>query len=110
MGKYTVGIACHSYQIGPSLFQEMMERFIAEMKENPTVAKLLEKGEGQKECFVGAFFDDVGIGSSNVKDHLFLLEQFFKVVEKHQLRIKLSKCDFLQETFEYLGFTISWVT
>jgi hypothetical protein len=95
-------------QSAPALFQELMERVIAEMKENPEVARLLEPKDGQRCCFIGAFFDDVGVGSSSVAEHLFLLEELFKVVHKHKLRIKLSKCEFVKESLEYLGFSVQW--
>jgi hypothetical protein len=95
-------------QSAPALFQELMERVIAEMKENPEVARLLEPKDGQRRCFIGAFFDDVGVGSSSVAEHLFLLEELFKVVQKHKLRIKLSKCEFVKESLEYLGFSVQW--
>ena len=95
-------------QSAPCVFQDLMERIIAEVKENREIAKLLEPRDGQKQCFIGAFFDDVGIGSSTIKEHLFILEQFFKVVQKHKLRIKLSKCDLVKEKLEYLGFCVGW--
>ena len=90
-------------QVAPAIFQQMMERIIAETKLQ--VAKLLpEKGS----FFLGAFFDDVGVGTATIEDHLVVLEELFKVVEKHKLRIKLSKCEFLQLKMEYLGFEVSW--
>ena len=93
-------------QSAPAIFQEMTERVIQEVKENPRVAALLQPKNGQKQCFIGAFFDDVGVGSSSKEDHLFLLEELFKIVQKHKLRIKLSKCDLLKENLEYLGFDV----
>ena len=95
-------------QSAPAIFQEMMERVIQEMKENPRVAELLQPKNGQKQCFLGAFFDDVGVGSSTKEEHLFLLEELFKIVQKHRLRIKLPKCDLLRESLEYFGFDVFW--
>jgi hypothetical protein len=95
-------------QVAPAIFQNLMERIIAEVKENPKVAKLMEPRDGQKQCFLGAFFDDVGVGSSTKEEHFFILEELFKVVQRHKLRIKLSKCDLVKEGLEYLGFAIQW--
>ena len=44
----------------PGIFQELMMKVISLMKQNPQVRELLSKG-----CVVGAFFDDVGIGSES---------------------------------------------
>ena len=95
-------------QGAPGIFQELMEQVCNQCKNDPQVSRLLDlKGEHRK-AFLGAFFDDCGIGSQNEAEHLFILEEFFKVVQKNHLRIKLSKCDFLQETLDYLGYEISW--
>ena len=94
----------------PAIFQEMMEKVISEVKENPKVAELLSRSTMEGKCFMGAFFDDVGVGASTIEEHMFLLEELFKVVQKHKLRIKLSKCDLIKEDIEYLGFSISWGT
>ena len=58
----------------PALFQELMERIIAEFKENPKITKVLEAKDGQKQCFIAVFFDDVGIGAPTIEDHLLILE------------------------------------
>ena len=94
----------------PALFQELMERIIAEVKENPKIAKLLEAKDAQNQCFLAAFFDDEWIGSPTIEDHLLILEDFFKVFQRQKLCIKLSKCEFLKENLEYLGFSIGWGT
>jgi hypothetical protein len=97
-------------QVAPAIFQQMMERIIQEVKMNPKVSKLLSPSTDGRigKAFLGAFFDDVGVGAETIEDHLFILEEFFKVVQKHSLRIKLSKCDFLKLKMEYLGFEVSW--
>ena len=89
-------------QGAPGIFQEMMEKVCSETKSLTLVASI------SKDGFLGAFFDDSGLGKKSVEEHLLVLEEFFKVVQKHNLRIKLSKCDFLQERLDYLVFDIEW--
>ena len=59
-------------------------------------------------CVVGAFFDDIGIGSETWEQHLILVEEFLKVCQALNLRVKLSKCEFGKETMDYLGFQIGY--
>ena len=60
-----------------------------------------------QNCFINAFFDDVGIGTHTPEEHMKVLETLFKVCQENQIRIKLSKCDFLKSELEYLGFHIA---
>ena len=73
------------------------------MKRNPRVRELLAQG-----CVVGAFFDDIGIGSETWEQHLILVQEFVKVCQALNLRVKLSKCEFGKETMDYLGFQIGY--
>ena len=82
----------------------MMEILIAKVKNKPEVQDIV------KRSFIGAFFDDCGIGTETEEDHLQLLEHFLIVCQENQVRVKLSKCDFLQEQIDYLGFKIGWGT
>ena len=42
--------------------------------------------------------------TSNQEDHLILLGEFFAVCQENHTRLKLTKCEFMQETMQYLGF------
>ena len=53
------------------------------------------------------YLDDILIYSSNIKQHLQNLEEVLKTLRKNQLYAKLSKCQFLKEETEYLGFIVS---
>ena len=91
-------------QGAPGIFQEMMEILVAKVKSNPTISPQMLKN------FIGAFFDDCGIGTETEEEHLHLLEAFLVVCKDNNIRIKLSKCEFLQKEIEYLGFHIGWGT
>ena len=87
-------------QGAPGVFQEMMEQVCAKTK-----AKLPDK---LKNGFLGAFFDDAGLGTQTEDEHLQVLEELLKTAQENHLRIKLSKCDFLQQNLEYLGYEIGF--
>ena len=60
--------------------------------------------------FLGAFFDDVGMGTESESEHYKLVEVFLETAIEQENRVKLSKCGFLKTDLEYLGFKISWNT
>jgi len=91
-------------QGAPGIFQEMMELLIQKVKLQPNLRQILS------QTFLGAFFDDCGLGTDNEEDHLKILEELLKVCQANNIRIKLSKCDFMQEEIDYLGFNIGWGT
>ena len=51
-----------------------------------------------------AHIDDVCLGMNTQEDHLILLGEFFAVCQENHTRLKLEKCEFMQETMQYLGF------
>ena len=42
------------------------------------------------------------------EDHLILLGEFFAVCQENHTRLKLEKCEFMQETMQYLGFDVGY--
>ena len=89
-------------QGAPGVFSELMEILCGKVKRIPDIKAILKNG------FCGAFFDDVGLGADSEEAHLKLLENFLKICAEHQIRIKLSKCEFLQTEMDYLGYHIGW--
>ena len=45
-----------------------------------------------------AHIDDVCLGTNTQEDHLILLGEFFAVCQENHTRLKLEKCEFMQET------------
>ena len=43
------------------------------------------------------------LGTNTQEDHLILLGEFFAVCQENHTRLKLEKCEFMQETMQYLG-------
>lgn len=64
------------------------------------LADLLDKG-------VSVYFDDISIHTKTYDQHLILLEEIFKRLKKHNLQLKVKKCEFFAEKIHYLGFVIS---
>ncbi|XP_055351901.1 uncharacterized protein K02A2.6-like [Paramacrobiotus metropolitanus] len=73
---------------GPSIFQQIMER-------------ILQGCEG-----VAIYLDDIIVTGATDEEHLRNLERVLQRLEEHELRLKRSKCQFLQDSVEYLGFVV----
>jgi len=89
-------------QGAPGVFAELMEILCGKVKRLPHMKSILDSG------FLGAFFDDVGLGSDTRENHLLLLEAFLKTCMEENVRIKLSKCEFMVQSMEYLGYNIGY--
>lgn len=53
------------------------------------------------------FIDDILIYSPSFEQHLQLVHKVFELLHNHQLKIKLSKCKFVQTKMDFLEHTIS---
>ena len=55
---------------------------------------------------VACFIDDIIVTGATEEEHLKSLERVMKVLQDHGVRLKLSKCRFMQDQVEYLGLII----
>ena len=53
------------------------------------------------------FLDDIIIYTRTFDEHLEILENIFLIFEQVNLKLKPSKCKFLQEKIEFLGHVLS---
>ncbi len=74
----------------PSVFQELMTSVL----------------EGVNGKFAMAYLDDIVIYSDSPTEHLEHLAEIFQRLRKHGLKLKRSKCEFLKEQINYLGFIV----
>ena len=51
---------------------------------------------------------NVCLGTNTQEDHLILLGEFFAVCQENHTQLKLEKCEFMQETMQYLGFDVGY--
>jgi len=75
----------------PSTFQRLMDTILRNLT--------------WKYCLV--YLDDIIVFSSNFDAHIERLELIFKELEIANLKLKPSKCNFIKENVNYLGFNIS---
>ena len=87
----------------PALFQELISKILSILRRRPKVQGLISRG-----AQIEAHIDDVCLGSKTQEDHLILLGEFFAVCQENHTRLKLKKCEFLQETMRYLGFDVGY--
>ena len=72
----------------PALFQRVMDTIL--------------QGMDNVMCFI----DDILITGATEEEHLRNLEEVLSRLEKHGVRIKRSKCSFMQPSVEYLGHRV----
>ena len=87
----------------PALFQELMNKILSILRRRPVVQELISRG-AQMEAHI----DEVCLGTNTQEDHRILLGEFFAVCQENHTRLKLEKCEFIQETMQYLGFDIGY--
>ena len=87
----------------PALFQELMKKILSILLPRPVVQELISCGARME-----AHIDDVCLGTNSQEDHLILLGEFFAVCQENHTRLKLEKCELMQETMQYLGFDIGY--
>ncbi len=56
--------------------------------------------------FALSYLDDILIFSETEQEHMQHLQQVFDRLRQHKLKLKLSKCNFIQDQTKYLGFIV----
>ena len=87
----------------PAPFQELMNKILSILRRRPVVKEPISRGP-QMEAHIA----DVCLGTNTQEDHLVLLGGFFAVCKENHTRFKLEKCEFMQETMQYLGFDMGY--
>ena len=87
----------------PALFQELMNKILSILRRPPKVQELISRG-AQMEAHI----DNVCLGTNTQEDHLIILGKFFAVCQENHTRLKLEKCEFMQQTMQYLGFDVGY--
>ena len=82
-----------------ALFKELMNKILSILRQRPVVQELISRGTQME-----AHIDDVCLGRNTQEDHLILLGEFFALCQENHTRLKLEKCELMQETMQYLGF------
>ena len=87
----------------PALFQELMNKILSILGRRLKVQQLISRW-AQMEAHI----DDVCLGTNTQEDHLILFGEFFAFCQGNHTRLKLEKCQFMQETMQYLGFDVGY--
>ena len=97
-----------AFTLGPLGFYECNRMPFGLTNAPATFQRLMEASMGEmhlKECLI--FLDDILIFSSTFDEHLKRLEAVFDKLEKHNLKLKPSKCEFFMREVKYLGHIVS---
>ena len=87
----------------PALFQELMNKILSILRRRPVMQELISRGAEME-----AHIEDVCLGTNIQEDQLIFLGEFFAVCQENHTRLKLEKCEFMQETMHYLGLDIGY--
>ena len=74
----------------------------------PTYLSILRRRPVVQELISRAHIHDVCQGTNTQDHHPIPLGKFFAVCKDNQTRLKLGKCEFMQEIMQYLGFNIGY--
>ena len=83
-----VCIDLHDCLLGSAIFQAVLEHILPGLKR------------------VSCRLDDILLSEKSVPEHLQLLGEILKLLDQHGVKLKKSKCVFLQSKVEYLGHGI----
>ncbi|XP_061735502.1 uncharacterized protein K02A2.6-like [Nerophis ophidion] len=87
-GLYKYHRLSYGVSSAPAIFQSVMDQIL--------------QGMDHVTCFL----DDILVTASSEEEHLTRLDNVLTRLEKHGIRVKLSKCQFFQSSVEYLGHRI----
>lgn len=87
-GLYRYHRLSYGVASAPSIFQAVMDQIL--------------QGLDQVTCFL----DDILITASSKDEHIKRLDEVLSRLERYGIRVKLSKCRFMQSSLEYLGHCI----
>lgn len=97
-----------AFSLGPLGFYECNRMAFGLTNAPATFQRLMETCMGDihlRECLI--FLDDILVFSQSFDDHLKRLEGVFEKLEKHNLKLKPSKCEFFMSEVKYLGHIVS---
>ena len=87
----------------PALFQELMNKIWYLLRRRPLVQELISRGAEMEP-----HIDEVSLGTNTQEDHVLLLCEFFIVCQENHLRIKLERCEFMEDEMGYLGSNVGY--
>ena len=76
-----------------------VNKILSILRPRPLVQELISP-----DAKMEAHIDDVCLATNTQEDHLIILGGFFDVYKVNHTRLKLEKCEFMQETMQYLRF------
>ena len=97
-----------AFSVGPLGFFECNRMAFGLTNAPATFQRLMERCMGElhlKECLI--YLDDIIIFSKSFDEHLLRLENVFRQLEQHGLKLKGSKCEFFRTQVQYLGHIVS---
>ena len=96
---------------GHALWRGQRTRYISRADEQdpvPPTTKIKVQELISRGAQMEAHIDDVCLETNTQEDHLILLGEIFAVCQENHTRLKLEKCEFMQETMQYLGFDVDY--
>ena len=97
-----------AFSVGPLGFFECNRMAFGLCNAPASFQRLMERCTGElhlRECLI--YLDDIIIFSKTFEEHLVRLENVFRQLELHGLKLKGSKCEFFQRQCSYLGHIVS---
>lgn len=89
-GLYTWRVLPFGIKTGPAIFNRVIRRILGKHRVD----------------FACNYFDDIIVYSSSEEEHYQHLEKLFKICAEENIKLKLSKCNFMKNAINFLGYEI----
>ena len=93
-GLYQFRVMPFGLTNAPSIFQRLMQRVLSHL-------------DDEEATFADVYIDDILLFSKTMEDHIRHLQRVFQRLREAGLKLKLSKCHFLRQSVDYLGYVIT---
>lgn len=94
-GLYEFRVMPFGLMNAPAVFQRLMQQVISSLN-----------SDSEPE-FVSVYIDDILVFSKTLEEHLLHLQRVIERITEVGLKLKPTKCKFVQKELEYLGHTVS---
>ncbi len=105
-GHYQYKVLPFGLTNAPATFQRLMQSVLAPIMRGTLPPAFLPDGTPVSRPTLCVYLDDILLMSRTPEEHLVHLDQLLSLLEQHDLRCKLAKCEFGVREVKFLGHVV----